>query len=327
MAKLRVHSKGVMQETVRAIRRAKRILVACHVNPDGDTIGCQLALGLSLLQMEKKVTLISQDGVPSRFQFLPGSELIVSESDESVDLAIAVDCGSERQLGRAHGIFFKAKMTVQIDHHDFGQPFGKIQLLEEEAAAVGEIVYDLIHALKTEITPAIATCLLTSIIVDTGSFRFTNIRPKTFDVCSKLIKTGVDLRHLIEESYWQKSRSSAKLSGYCASKAQFSRDGKICWSIAQQKDFKRFKAHLSDADTVADDLRSIEGVKIAVVFRETERKSFRVSIRSGDGINVGLIAKRFGGGGHHNSAGCSIPATEKDKTKFLNALAELTGSL
>ena len=312
-----------IKEAVRAIRAAKKIIVACHVNPDGDTLGCQLALGLSLLRLGKRVILLSQDGVPNRFQFLQGSELIVSKTSEAAELAIAVDCGSKAQLGNIAPIFFKAKTTVQIDHHDFGEAFGKIQVMEEEASAVGEIVYELIRALKVEITPAIATCLLTSIIVDTGAFRFSNIRPKTFDVCSRLIRTGVDLQHLIEESYWKKSRSMARLSGHGLMNARFSENGQVAWTTVYQKDFKRFRAQLSDVDAVADDLRAIEGVKIAVCFRETDKKRFRVSLRSTYGINVANVARLFGGGGHHNSAGCSISNLESEKEKLLKELETL----
>jgi len=129
--------KGSIREAVRAIGRNKKILIVSHVNPDGDTIGCQLALGLALLQLEKKVSLLSQDGVPTRFQFLPGSELVQTSAGELADVAIAVDCGSAAQLGSMKTPFFKAKTTIQIDHHDFGEAFGKIQILEEDASAVG----------------------------------------------------------------------------------------------------------------------------------------------------------------------------------------------
>ena len=312
-----------ISKAVKTIRRAKKIIVASHVNPDGDTIGCLLALGHTLILMGKQVILLSQDGVPPRFQFLPGSELILSETTDTADVSIAVDCGGVNQLGSLRAPFFRSKTTIQIDHHDFGDSFGKIQVLEGDAAAVGEIVYELIKALEVEITPAIATCLLTSIIVDTGSFRFTNIRSKTFDVCSRLVRKGVDIQHLIEESYWKKSRSVAKLSGYAIMKASFSDSGAVAWSTIYQKDFKRFGARISDVDAVADDLRSIEGVKVAAVFRETEKKRFRVSLRSKYGINVAKVAKSFQGGGHHNSAGCLIRNSEKEKETLLKALEAL----
>ncbi len=310
---------------VRAIRKAKRILIVSHVNPDGDTLGCQLALGLALLHMDKKVTFGNADGCPTRFQFLPGSELIQTVCAGPFDVAIAVDCGSSQQLGALEKVFFKAKTTIQVDHHDFGESFGKIQVLEEEASAVGEIVYELMRALKVEITPPIATCLLTSIIVDTGAFRFSNIRPKTFDICGALVRKGVDLQHLIEESYWKKTRSTARLSGHCVVNSHFSQDGYIAWSTVYQNDFKRFGAKLSDVDAVADDLRSIEGVKIAAVFRENEKGRFRVSLRSRHGINVAVVARNFGGGGHHNSAGCSIKNLESEKQELLKELEILLG--
>ncbi|MBI4432652.1 MAG: bifunctional oligoribonuclease/PAP phosphatase NrnA [Candidatus Omnitrophica bacterium] len=309
-----------IQRTVKAIRKADRILIAGHINPDGDTLGCLLALGLALLRMDKKITLICQDGVPTRFQYLPGSELVVSETRERADLAIAVDCGSEGRLGkRVRGIFFKAKTTIQVDHHDFGEAFGEIQVLEDEASAVGEIVYEIIRALGVEITPPIAICLLTSIIIDTGAFRFSNIRAKTFDICARLVRTGVDLQHLIEESYWKKSPAAVRLSSYCLYRSVFSKNGHIAWTIIRQKDLKQFEAQLSDADSVADDLRLVEGVKIAVVFREVGDGHLRVSLRSKHGINIANVAKLFDGGGHHNSAGC-ILKNAKEKKKLLSEL-------
>ena len=315
--------KENLKKAAAVIRKADTILIASHINPDGDTIGCLLALGLALLHMGKKITMACQDGVPSRFQFLPGSELITSTATDKADVAIAVDCGSSRQLGSLRAAFFRARVTVQIDHHDFGESFGKIQVLENEASAVGEIVYELIRALKIDISPAIAACLLTSIIIDTGSFRFSNIRAKTFDICGKLIKRGVDLPSLIEESYWIRSRSMSKLLSYCLLHAEFSKDGSVASSVVRQKDIRRFGAKLSDADSVADELRCIEGVKITAVFREIERRRFRVSLRSKHGINVAEVAKKFGGGGHHNAAGCSIRSWGYDKERFLKDLEAL----
>lgn len=315
--------KANVRRAAAALRKAKKIVVICHINPDGDTLGCQLALGLALFLMKKKVILLSRDGVPSRFQFLPGSELVVTETDEKADAAVAVDCGSVQQLGDTKKAFFRAKTTITVDHHNFGTPFGGIRVQEDDAAAVGEIVYELIRALGVKITPAIATNLLTSIVVDTGSFRFSNIRPKTFELCGRLVGTGVDLKYLLEESYWKKSRPMALLSGHCLAKARFSEDGKVAWTDATQKDLNRFRAHVWDADSVADDLRTIEGVQASALFRETEKGRFRVSLRSDDRFNVAQVAMRFGGGGHHNSAGCVIRNSEKEKQKLLKELETL----
>ena len=316
--------KNILMAT-KALRRAKKVTIVSHVNPDGDTLGCLLALGLALMQEDKKVTLLCHDAVPTRFQYLPGSELVNPVSREKPDVAVAVDCGSPKQLGSVGPAFFKAPCTIQIDHHDFGDAFGKIQVLDPEASAVGEIVYELLRALKTEITPAIATCLLTSIIIDTGAFRFSNIRAKTFDICGRLVKKGVDVQRLLEEAYWVKSRSMALLSGHAVSKAQFSKDGAVAWTTVSRQDMFSYGAGLSDADSVTDDLRAIEGVKVAALFRETDKGNLRVSLRSKKGINVALVAKQFGGGGHHSSAGCSVRGLKSEKKKILKALETLIG--
>jgi phosphoesterase RecJ-like protein len=315
--------KSNLLKSARFLSSAKKVMIVSHVNPDGDTLGCLLALGLALMQKKKEVILLCQDAVPTRFQYLPGSELVSSVIREKTDVAVAVDCGSPRQLGSLRAAFFQAPCTIQIDHHDFGDVFGKIQVLDPEASAVGEIVYELLRALKTEMTPAIATCLLTSIIIDTGAFRFSNIRAKTFEICARLVKKGVDIQRLIEEAYWIKSPSVALLSGHAVSRARFNQDGSVAWASVSQEDIRRYGAALSDADSVADDLRVVDGVKVAVLFRETNKKNLRVSFRSRKGINVALVAKQFGGGGHHNSAGCSIRRSETEKRKVLKALEAL----
>ena len=115
----------------------------------------------------------------------------------------------------------------------------------------------------------------------------------------------------------------AKLVSHGILKAVFSCGGALVSSVVSQRDIKRYGAKLSDADSVADDLRCIEGVKVAVLFRETEHKNLRVSLRSKDGINVAIVAKKFGGGGHHNSAGCTIHNAKKDKEALLNELGTL----
>ena len=321
-----MEKKTYKQQVLKAanvLLAAKKVAIMAHLNPDGDTLGCQLALGLALLNRGQKVFFLCEDAVPTRLQFMPGSELIGDHQPGKVDVAVAVDCGSSKQMGSMEAVFFKAKNNIQVDHHDFGQAFGKIQVLDHEASAVGEIIYEIIRAMRSEITPAIATCLMTSIIIDTGAFRFSNIRPKTFEICARLSRTGVDIRHLIEEAYWIKSRPMALLSSRAILNARFLKDGAVAWAAVSQADIKKHGAGLSDADSVADDLRSIEGVKIAALFRETEKGNSRVSLRSKKGINVALVAKRFGGGGHHNSAGCRIRNSPVEKKKLLDALESL----
>jgi len=319
MSKKEVFNKNI-KLAVRKILSSERTLIASHTNPDGDTIGSLLALGLGLLSIDRQVVMISPDGMPPRYQFLPGSELVLSEVRGPVDLAIAVDCGSDNQLGKLKSVFHKAKYSIQVDHHDFADNFCKLLIADANAAAVGEIVYDILKQLKVKITPVIATCLLTSIIVDTGSFRFSNVRSRTFRICADLLERGVDLKYLIEEAYWKKTETTVRLEAFSFRNMRFERNGRVVWSYIKQTDFKRLNGLLADVDGVADDLRAIEGVKVAVLMRESDNGKCRVSLRSAAGINVAKVAEYFGGGGHYNSSGCEMKNTKANRDKLLKII-------
>ncbi len=312
-----------IRTTAHKILSADRILISSHVHPDGDTMGSLLALGLGLLSIGKSVVMVSPDGIPPRYRFLPGTELVLDRWDGTVDLAIAVDCGTIRQVGKFAKIFEKTRDTIQIDHHDFADVFGKFLLADPSAAAVGEVIYDLLKELKIKITPMIATCLLTSVIVDTGAFRFANVRSRTFRICADLLDKGVDLKYLLEEAYWKKSETTVKLEAISVGRMKFERNGLVVWSYVPWKSFVRVKGMPSDVDGVADDLRSIDGVKIAALLRENEDGSCRVSLRSEAGINVAKIAQVFGGGGHFNSAGCHMKNTKTNRDKLVKILCSV----
>jgi len=309
-----------MKLAAEKILAAERILVVSHVRPDGDAVGSLLALGLGLLSLDKQVVMVSPDGIPPRYQFLPGSELILSRLRGKVDLAVAVDCGSIEQLGPLARVFRSTKDTIQIDHHDFADGFCRHLVADTDAAAVGEIIYYFLKLLGVKITPVIATCLLTSIIVDTGSFRFSNVRSATFRICADLLEQGVDLKYLLEEAYWKKTETTMRLEALCVNLMRFERNGKVVWSYVRQNDFKKVSGLLADVDGVADDLRSIEGVKIAVLFRETSDGMCRISLRSAAGINVAKVARHFGGGGHYNSSGCMIMNTRSNRDKVVKVV-------
>ncbi len=144
-----------LQKAKDAIRSARTIAISGHVNPDGDSIGSLLALGLGLERMGKAVTMVSTDGVPQRYRMLPGAGRIAKSMRESVDPAITVDCSSKEIVGIVFDSLREAKEILEIDHHDFRRPFGTVSLIDARAAAVGEIIYKLLRQLKVRITPQI----------------------------------------------------------------------------------------------------------------------------------------------------------------------------
>ncbi|MBU0651144.1 bifunctional oligoribonuclease/PAP phosphatase NrnA [bacterium] len=303
------------------ISKSNSILIACHINPDGDTIGSMLALGLALEQLNKKVYMISADGVPKRYVKLPGADKVKEIfSNDDIDLAIAVDCGTKHILGNSFNYFEKAKAILEIDHHEIREDFGDFQLIDINAGATGEIIYFLLKELNVNVTKDIAEAILTSIIVETNSFRLPSVSSSIFQICADLTKLGVEFNELTEMVYWCETREKAVLSGLAISRCKFLKDGELVWSIIKRSDLKKVKGLDEDVDAVADDMRAIQGVKIVAFFREKKGGFLRVSLRSKGGINVAKIAGMYGGGGHCDVAGCSIPNKRGAIKKMLDDL-------
>ncbi len=295
-----------LKKTLDKIKEAESIAIVCHINPDGDCIGSLLALGLGLEKLGKKVYFVSADGVPKRYRFLGGASKIARKIKGEVDLAISVDSNTKEMLGSAFKIFKQAKSTIEIDHHQVREPFADIELIDAEASAVGEQIFLLLGKLKIEIGHDIAQNILTSLIVETNSFRLPNVRPYTFKVCEELVKTGVDFYSIANNVFWVSTKEKTVLSGLCLSRCKFLKKDKIVWSIIRRKDFEKTRGKDEDVDAVADEMRAIRDVKIAVLFREKPNNKLRISLRSKDNINVAGVAQLYNGGGHLDVAGCSV---------------------
>jgi len=312
-----------LEAAKKSIVNSRSIAISGHINPDGDSIGSLLSLGLGLGALGKKVYMISPDGVPDRYRSLPGAGMIIRRLNKPVDLAIAVDCSNKEILGSAYEAFSKTANILEIDHHDFRRPFGNIRMIDKKAAAVGELVYLLLNKLNINFTRQIAQNLMTSIIVETNSFGLPNVRPFTFEVCTKLMNKGINFYKLVDTVFWSKRRESAILSGICLERCKFTKGGRLAWSIIRKKDFRKVGGKDEDVDSVPDSIRAIRNVRVALLLREKSAKTLRVSLRSKEGINVAGIAEHYGGGGHFDVAGCSIPNNVKSVRRFLKQAAEL----
>jgi len=316
MDKRAINAQANLNQVKKAILQAKTIAISCHINPDGDAIGSLLSLGLGLKMLGKKVYMLSEDGVPEKYRCLSGAREIKKTIDKKCDLAISVDCSAKDVLGKNFEKVFKpAKKILEIDHHDFRRPFGDVSLIDKDAAAVGEIIFGLLNALGVKITDKIAENILTSIIVETDSFRLPKVKAFTFKICEYLVGCGVNYYRLTDAIFWSKTKETVILSGICLSRCKFLSRGKIVWSLIKKDDFKKVKGKEEDVDAVADEMRSIKDARITILFRERDG-NFRVSLRSKGRINVAALAESYGGGGHFDVAGCYIP----DSQKALNIL-------
>jgi bifunctional oligoribonuclease and PAP phosphatase NrnA len=301
--------RGIKQ-AVKIIKQAEKVAIAAHLNPDGDTIGSLLALGLGLRKAGKKVVFISRDGIPKKYTTLPGAGRIRKRLNEKVDLAITVDCNAPEMLGPTlDALREKSGMVLAIDHHEIREPFEDIALIDEGAASVGEMIFLLLGKLKVEIDRNIAMNILTSIVVETNSFRFPNVKASTFGICEKLVKTGVDFYNLVDTVFWANERTTAVLSAVFMARCKFLAKGRLAWTVARQSDFAKEGGKDEDVDALPDMIRAIKGVDIVVFFREKSAGKLRVSLRSKKHINIAGLAKEYGGGGHSDVAGCSIANT------------------
>ncbi|MBU1125795.1 MAG: DHH family phosphoesterase [Candidatus Omnitrophica bacterium] len=308
-----------LNEALRAIRSAKSIAISGHLNPDGDSLGSLLSLGLGLETIGKKIYMLYQGEVPPTYQSLPGIRKLRRAMRGSVDLAIAVDCGARELLGRHRSVFNTAKETLEIDHHEYRRSFCRLQLVDARAAAVGELIYLILSALKVSFSPAIAENVLTSVIVETNLFKLSYVRPFTFFVCAELLKTRISFARLVDKVYGPKTKKEALLSALCISRSVFLEKGRLVWSIIKKEDFKRLKAKNYDVDAVASEMCAIRGVEVALLFREETPGELRVSLRSKGDVNIATVAESFGGGGHFDIAGCYILYRKKTIEKLIEA--------
>ncbi|HOW35443.1 MAG TPA: DHH family phosphoesterase [Candidatus Omnitrophota bacterium] len=315
--------EGKLKSTADLIRKSHKIIIACHANPDGDAIGSMLGLGLGLIKMGKSITMLCQDRIPRRYAELPLVSRIHRQHKGEADLAISIDCASMLQLSKLERAFAMSQRIVEIDHHTYRTRFGDVQLINRSACSVGEIIFELLKELKIPLDKTIAECLLTSMLVETSSFSRQDVKRVTFDICAQIMDTGVNFRKVSECYYLRKRLASMHLSGLCLVRTKMRANNQLAWSIIYKKDFERFKGKQEDIDPVPDDMMMIEDVKIVLLFREIEGNMLRVSLRSRHGIDIGYLASIYGGGGHHDVAGCRIHNNKRTIEKFINQACSL----
>jgi len=287
----------------------KTIAICGHVNPDGDSLGSELALGLALRKMGKEVLLFSPDPVPEIYAFLPGaSEVMNQPVDSSVkyDLFISVDCSVPERLGSFIKLMEQSEQVVIIDHHAGSTVFGNIYLNDPEAAAAGEIIFDLLKALPVDIDSNIAQCLYVAIITDTGSFRYDNTGPDTHLKVAELLRVGIPAAHINKQLYEEKPLVSLKILKEALSTLTLSRCGRIAWMCVSREALKQINAHDEHVDGIINYPRMVRGVELALFYREVDQDKFKISFRSKYNLDVNKLASLFGGGGHSRAAGCTI---------------------
>ena len=306
-----------MLEVIRAIQKAKSVLIVTHTDPDGDAIGSMLAMCLALKGSGRKISMYCRDKVPEIYKFLPQSDKVKhSISKVKFDIAIAVDCGGENRVGKGIKLKALADAVINIDHHPDNTEFGDINFIEK-ISSVSEILFRLFSEMGIRITKEIAACLYAGIMTDTGNFRYDYTTARTLDTAAFLARAGADISGIAMAIYESKTKSSVKVLGAAMYRLETSKSGKVAWTILPQKLMDSIGAKSEDLTGLVDQIRSIKGVEVAVLFREEDDR-IKVNFRSKFKVNVSDIAKKLGGGGHIRASGAILQGSlENAKDKVL----------
>jgi phosphoesterase RecJ-like protein len=315
--------RGDLSAICRVLREKDRFLIACHENPEGDAIGSELALALALRKMGKTATVLNADPVPANLLFLPGAGTVVFAEDGSkYDVAVVVDCGSPERTGRVARELRKCPQLVNIDHHRTNGDLGELALVDPDAAATGLLIHRILSAMGYEIGLDVATNIYVAVLTDTGSFHYGSSSPEAFEVAGEMVRRGVDPWAVAEQVYETQSARRLRLLGRVLDSLEVSADGRVACITTMREDLREFASGKDALEGFINYPRSIVGVEVAVSFREEEGSVFRVSFRSKGRVDVSAVAARFGGGGHRNAAGCTVPGNFADvKKRVLEALA------
>ena len=292
--------------------------ILTHRYPDGDTLGCAFALCYALRSIGKRANVIINGNLPSKFTYLAEK---YEKQDFECGYVVSVDVAAPSLLGDLQSEY-EDKIDLCLDHHGSNSMVAKNIFVDATCAAACEIIHVLIKAMKIKITPDIANCIYTGISTDTGCFCYTNTTAQTHRIAAELIECGCDFNKINRINFETKTRAKIKMERMVYDTMEFYCSGKcaiIYTTLAMQKSLD---AGDDEMEGLASIPRQIEGVKMGITMREKEDGTFKVSVRTNDGINASDFCARFGGGGHIAASGCSIKGDLKTVKYMLIKAAE-----
>ena len=299
------------REILNLIENSSNALIITHINPDGDTLGSACAFKGFLNNIGKKSDILIQIqdnfNFPNTYSFLPfiNSSKNFSNIKDEYDLVVAVDIASiDRMIDEARKIFENCKNTILIDHHKTNKGFAKLNLIRGGISSTGEVLYDFFKTLDIEITPDIATGLYCAILTDTGCFKYESTTFHTFEIASKLSQTGINTSEIADLCYTNKPKNLILFQNYLVSNAKFCFNNKVAYTTISKETIEKFSAKDEYTEGIVETLRSIAGVEIALVLKESDN-GVKVSFRTKE-KDATKIASKFNGGGHKRAAGCTI---------------------
>jgi bifunctional oligoribonuclease and PAP phosphatase NrnA len=314
---------------VEIVRSHRRFMLTSHIRPDGDAIGCELALAAILRALGKDVLVCNAFTVPPNLRFLDPQQtfrqLDAEVSAEQIDdreALIILDTTAWAQLGAMGEVVKKTNaIKVVLDHHVSGDDLGAELFKNSDAEATGRLVVEAADALGVSLTPEIARAALVALATDTGWFRFSSTTADTLRLAARLVEAGAVPDQLYKELYETDSHARLQLIGRALSRAQIELGGRLIYTWLTQDDFRASGALPSDSEDIINMTLSVGGTEVAVILVEQPEGGFKVSLRSRCPVDCSAIAELFGGGGHKKAAGAFLNETlDAARRKILDAV-------
>lgn len=319
---------NTFKEIGAVLLQAEKILLYPHINLDGDALGSSAALCRALRKMGKTCYILIEDEIPANLAFLDRG---YCTADQRIiarpDLSVCIDCGDEGRFAKRAAKFREAPVTVCIDHHATTKYFCDFNYVDSEAAAAGELIYHLLNAMNAEIDKEIGEAIFAAITTDTGNFQYSNTSKTSHEIVARLYDAGIDTAEVSVALYENVRLAKILIKNWVLETMSTICEGRGVIAYVTQEMLKETGAVMDETEGIVSELRSIQGVEIAALIKESEENVIRVSLRSKAYADVAKIAAALGGGGHARAAGCTLhcsltDAFDKIKENITESFAE-----
>jgi len=312
----------MLDEVLNQIGRRQKFILTSHARPDGDAVGSALACCQILRSMGKQANVVLSDGVPGIYRPLPFSGSVLRTTDHAPrpEAVIILECDS---VQRTCLTGLDQHYLINIDHHATARPFADLNWIDPSACATAEMIFRLAREADVRISPEVATCLYTAVLADTGSFCFQGTTERTFALAQELVRYGADPVRIAHDVYFSNPLSKMRLLGAALSTLQ--RDGSLVWMHVDRASMESCHAGEEDCEGLVNYALAIEGVEVALFFREQPDRRFQVSLRSKGAVNVAAVAAALGGGGHECASGCGTEGPLSAATERVLAQLSMRG--
>jgi Exopolyphosphatase-related proteins len=314
----------IMNNILGKIRESNKIAITFHVSPDGDSLGSSLALMMGLQKIGKEAYILSKEEIPGNFKFLPCSNMVDGKSSTilpNTECVIVLDCGDVKRINAELDLNNKEYTLINIDHHMSNDLYGDLNYVDTNASAMSETVYQMLRIMGIKIDKDMAICLYTSLITDTGSFKYSGTTSVTHTIAGDLINTGIDFSEIHRIVFDNKKFDTIKLRGKAIEKMELI-DEEICIMVITKEMLSELGL---DSETDTSDIINIgmqvNSVETTALIKEAD-DGVKVSLRSKSKVDVRKVAEGFGGGGHIRASGLKMEnrTVEEAKKLIINEL-------